>query len=628
MEDELCTDYFDLERGNAQGDNISPFTFNLCYQILLFKLQYDLQIAHIVQEPTIPPTHPPLPATVSTDPPRVYGLADDATVLTAMDVRSLSRVKFILEEYGIISGLECNVDKTILMSVGTNLPIEPEIVQLGFDIRDEITLLGLVIQKDIGSWDMNFEKMSNAIRKEINFWIRFNLSLPGRIAISKSMLYSQLNYLGCFLPLNENCVTEWSNLIENYVLGPLNIAKNRRYLCRTEGGLGLFDIKLYLSGQKCNWVKRAKNLDDNWKQRLYSKSLGDVFNLRSEFFDKQTEPILFSIAESFEQLTFAHTNANENCKKSYLFKNRAVFFLDPRFRMFDEVFFGEELMTLHPYRIRNLKINEIISEDGTRVSFADFCTNTGILCTENKFMVMSDACIALINRNRKENNYEKTVCDLQTFMCRVKQGSKHIRKVLGPAPSGTVPHNLIKYGDSTEVVINSEAATLINGLWGKSYLDNSTRTFLFKLHNNTLGTNTRLSHFVRNHSRICTFCALTRNPHDEDENPLHLFFQCRSTEPVVLGILSWFVENENDFRRISRQNFFGTFNWESNYKNIIMQLVCALIKKYIWDCKFRFTLPNLDCGKEFLKIDLDRIICQSAKMRKVYDASDFNMYRE
>jgi hypothetical protein len=26
--------------------------------------------------------------------------------------------------------------------------------------------------------------------------------------------------------VNENCIREWSDLIENYVLGPLNIAKN------------------------------------------------------------------------------------------------------------------------------------------------------------------------------------------------------------------------------------------------------------------------------------------------------------------------------------------------------------------------------------------------------------------
>jgi hypothetical protein len=53
-------------------------------------------------------------------------------------------------------------------------------------------------------------------------------------------------------------------------------------------------------------------------------------------------------------------------------------------------------MTLHLYRIRSLKINDVISEDSTRIAYADFCAATSILCTENKFMVMSDACIALI----------------------------------------------------------------------------------------------------------------------------------------------------------------------------------------------------------------------------------------
>jgi hypothetical protein len=243
-------------------------------------------------------------------------------------------------------------------------------------------------------------------------------------------------------------------------------------------------------------------------------------------------------------------------------------------------------------------------------------------------MVISDACLALIDRNRKDNLFDKTVCDIRTFMCRVRQGSKHIRKVLGPAPSGTVPHNLIKFAECAEIVIDSSAAVVINGLWGKSYLDNSTRTFLFKLHNNTLGINARLSHFVRNHSRICTFCALTRNPVDEDENILHLFFQCRHTEPVVLGLLSWFVDNDDEYNRITRQNFFGTFRTISTPKNVLMQLVCALIKKYIWDCKLRFCLPDLGCGKDFLKEELDRIVCQSTKIRKAYDSSGYNMYRE
>jgi hypothetical protein len=77
-----------------------------------------------------------------------------------MDVGSLSRVKSILEEYGTISGLECNVETTILMSVGTDIPMNQKLPYLVFDIQDEITLLGLIKQKDSGLWEKNFEKLA------------------------------------------------------------------------------------------------------------------------------------------------------------------------------------------------------------------------------------------------------------------------------------------------------------------------------------------------------------------------------------------------------------------------------------------------------------------------------------
>ena len=45
------TKYFKLARGNAQGDIISPFLFLLGYQILLFKLNFDLQILGTADNP-------------------------------------------------------------------------------------------------------------------------------------------------------------------------------------------------------------------------------------------------------------------------------------------------------------------------------------------------------------------------------------------------------------------------------------------------------------------------------------------------------------------------------------------------------------------------------------------------
>jgi hypothetical protein len=268
---DVSTNFFELEQGNAQGDTISPFLFNLGYQILLFKLEYDRNIDGLIEEVLIPESLHPLPPNVSQVPPRTYALADDATVLTSMNAESLRRIRDLLIEFKLISGLECNVEKTTLMQIGSNDPVSQEVMDLGFDIQDEVKLLGLKIKKDCRFYLESVNDMEAKIRSQIRFWTRFELSLPGRISIAKTFLYSQLNYLGCFLPINDERINIFETLIEDYVKGPLNISKDRMTLSREEGGLGLFKIKIYLAAQVCTWAKRAQSLDDNWKIRYTQK---------------------------------------------------------------------------------------------------------------------------------------------------------------------------------------------------------------------------------------------------------------------------------------------------------------------------------------------------------------------
>ncbi len=59
LDNEIYSSYFNLERGNAQGDTVSPYIFNLGFQILLFKINYDLKTEGIVDQPTVPPDIPP-----------------------------------------------------------------------------------------------------------------------------------------------------------------------------------------------------------------------------------------------------------------------------------------------------------------------------------------------------------------------------------------------------------------------------------------------------------------------------------------------------------------------------------------------------------------------------------------
>jgi hypothetical protein len=92
----------------------------------------------------------------------------------------------------------------------------------------------------------------------------------------------------------------------------------------------------------------------------------------------------------------------------------------------------------------------------------------------------------------------------------------------------------------------------------------------------------------------------------------------------VLGLQSWAINNEQQYQTVSRKNYFGVYGTENTSKNVIMQIVAALIKKYIWDCKTRFAIPDLESGKDFIRYEMDRIISQSSKMYKAYFASDLN----
>ncbi len=61
MENGMYSEFFDLERGNAQGDTTSPYIFNLGFQILLLKLTFDLQIEGILEIPCPPEGAPRFP---------------------------------------------------------------------------------------------------------------------------------------------------------------------------------------------------------------------------------------------------------------------------------------------------------------------------------------------------------------------------------------------------------------------------------------------------------------------------------------------------------------------------------------------------------------------------------------
>jgi hypothetical protein len=139
----------------------------------------------------------------------------------------------------------------------------------------------------------------------------------------------------------------------------------------------------------------------------------------------------------------------------------------------------------------------------------------------------------------------------------------------------------------------------------------SRQNFFFKLYNNTLGYNNAVAHFVQGHTPYCSFCDLTRSPDQNNETPLHLFLECRSVCDVLETVLKTVTGTDNFV--FSRREYFTTFERrEASYAyNQTLTLVTKIIIKYVWDCKTRFYLPNVEscldniCDKIKLQFEIN-----------------------
>jgi hypothetical protein len=180
-----------------------------------------------------------------------------------------------------------------------------------------------------------------------------------------------------------------------------------------------------------------------------------------------------------------------------------------------------------------------------------------------------------------------------------------------------IPHNITKFANNLDIVINGEQSKFLNKIWTDNFYSNPERIFFFKLHNNILGYNNVVAHFVRGHNPCCTFCNVNRTPDPNPESPLHLFYECNHVHDVLVNIFKT-VANDNEFA-FSKREFFTNFERRgfSTAKNRSLTICAKLLIKYIWECRNRSCIPNHDQCLEYLRDRLLMAIRNSNKFNNV-----------
>jgi hypothetical protein len=173
-------------------------------------------------------------------------------------------------------------------------------------------------------WNTNFENILTNIRKKIEFWNRFYLTLPGRICVIKSLLISPLSHLGSFLMPTKPMLNNIQKTLDNFAKGKLNIAVSKITVPVEAGGLGLFNVEEFLMSQQCCWIFRTiKACRDNWRNDVYELSFGNPLSLSPKIVDENWHPILYHIACSFERLRIKFDKKNENYLTSSIFTTQS-----------------------------------------------------------------------------------------------------------------------------------------------------------------------------------------------------------------------------------------------------------------------------------------------------------------
>jgi hypothetical protein len=191
-------------------------------------------------------------------------------------------------------------------------------------------------------------------------------------------------------------------------------------------------------------------------------------------------------------------------------------------------FFGPDFFSMHANKLYCLKYSDFYTENGAMIPAATVVENTGVPLTVLMIQTLRGVCNVAKTKYSKKELEQPVGVDVRTFIMRSKRGSKRFRLLMAARSITDTPHNINKFARNMDIIINGTQAAFLNALWTNNFFNNNTKTFLFKLHNITLGYNNAVSHFVAGHSPCCTFCDAAGDADINAETGQHLFFDCVS----------------------------------------------------------------------------------------------------
>ena len=443
-----------LQQGVPQGDILSPLIFILVVEFLLLKIGYTKTVKGVF---------------FPNGEARAEAYADDTTIGISRSPENLSNLVKIINNFTLISGLHANLDKTHVIPIGMITNTEEILCpELALNWTSSFKLLGLEIDSKLEKLQVNIEKKIIKIKSLITTWEKRNLTTPGRVAIAKSLLLSQLVYIMQVLDFTQENLDEVENLLYAYIKGKTKrnwLSKEQIRTPKNKGGIGFFDITKFYFAQKCSIIRRyAKDQTDDVWCDILDNNLGiskdtrvqilEWGDLRLEKISRTAPPCLKSCFMAMAKFTKAFPNAPDSGDNSWicqpLFENTNIT-LPP----FGTILPNKARHVLKPENfglppMANLRIIDLfdggkkVSQENLEQKIRRQFPNYSL--RENTYLRLVWTTNFLCGQNRKYQSYERVFPESipllnpnqprHTFPCvktqlhAIKRGSRVFRKTL------------------------------------------------------------------------------------------------------------------------------------------------------------------------------------------------------
>uniref|UniRef100_A0A3B3DY82 Reverse transcriptase domain-containing protein n=1 Tax=Oryzias melastigma TaxID=30732 RepID=A0A3B3DY82_ORYME len=354
------TSRFPVNRGIRQGDPVSPLLFILATEMLTLSVQNDQTIK---------------PLSVAGNPLKIIQLADDTALLLKQKEEIQNAMK-TLSLFSQASGLKLNKNKCEIMTIHET----KETHMYNIPVKNEIKYLGIMIHRNFKDrLNTNIQSIIGKNQKILNSWLQRNISIFGRILLTKMESISRLIYPAFAVALPDSCIKNINKIQYDFIWN------NKQHLIRKndivkpieEGGMNVIDFEVMNGVIKLQWLKNfIKNKHSHWfsiPSYLFQKVGGIEFLLKCDF-DPMKLPIKLSEFHKqvllYWKLIYTH---NFSPHTSSIWNNRFVLY--KRKSLFHQTWMDKGIWS----------IVQLMKNDGTFLNHTEFKTKFQLDCTNKEY---------------------------------------------------------------------------------------------------------------------------------------------------------------------------------------------------------------------------------------------------